>query len=295
MPDLLTTDEAAEYLRLSERKLYELVANGAVPCTKVTGRWLFPKAALDRWLATGLAQPPGFTRHDAPPIVGGSHDPLLEWALRESGSGLASLPEGSEAGLRRLARHEVAIAAIHLHRLDGDDDSANADAVESAPGLNDGVVLAFARREQGLIVANGNPLRLNDLRGVLERRARIALRPEGAGAQLLLMSLLARDGLAFAALAKVTPPCATGPDIAQAVRAGRADCGVATRSVARAADLDFVPLAWERFDLVLRQRDYFLPGQQALFAFLRTRAFADRARELTGYDVATVGEVRRVK
>ncbi len=71
-----------------------------------------------------MTQPPGFTRSDAPPIVGGSHDPLLEWALRESGSGLATLPEGSEAGLRRLASHEVAIAAIHLHRLDHDDDSA---------------------------------------------------------------------------------------------------------------------------------------------------------------------------
>ncbi len=57
MPDLLTTDEAASYLRLSERKLYELVANGAVPCTKVTGKWLFPKAALDRWLAAGLVAP----------------------------------------------------------------------------------------------------------------------------------------------------------------------------------------------------------------------------------------------
>ena len=57
MADLLTTEEAADYLRLSERKLYELVANGAVPCTKVTGKWLFPKAALDRWLAAGLAMP----------------------------------------------------------------------------------------------------------------------------------------------------------------------------------------------------------------------------------------------
>src|SRR5499433_2402974 len=112
MPDLLNTDEAAEYLRLSERKLYELVANGAVPCTKVTGRWLFPKAALDRWLTAGLARPPGFTSPPAPPIVGGSHDPLLEWALRESGSGLASLSEGSEAGLLRLARGEVTAAAI---------------------------------------------------------------------------------------------------------------------------------------------------------------------------------------
>src|SRR5258708_911354 len=86
MPDLLTTDEAATYLRLSERKLYELVATAAVPCSKVTGRWLFPKAALDRWVSAGLLTTAPLA-HPAPPIVGGSHEPLLEWALRESGSG----------------------------------------------------------------------------------------------------------------------------------------------------------------------------------------------------------------
>ena len=95
MPDLLTTDEAATYLRLSERKLYELVANGAVPCTKVTGRWLFPKAALDRWVSAGLLTPGGAAHQPAPPIVGGSHDPLLEWALRESGS-RAGEPAGGQ-------------------------------------------------------------------------------------------------------------------------------------------------------------------------------------------------------
>src|SRR5947208_16889232 len=113
MPELLTTDEAAEYLRLSERKLYELVAERAVPCSKVTGRWLFPRAALDRWVTSGLIA--GATLAAAPPIVGGSHDPLLERALRESGCALASLPEGSEEGLRRLTQREVMIAAIHLH------------------------------------------------------------------------------------------------------------------------------------------------------------------------------------
>ena len=56
---LLTTAEAADYLRLKERKLYELVAEGAIPCTKVTGRWLFPKAELDQWLSSSLARPDG--------------------------------------------------------------------------------------------------------------------------------------------------------------------------------------------------------------------------------------------
>ena len=291
MPDLLTTDEAAAYLRLSERKLYELVANGAVPCTKVTGKWLFPRAALDRWLMAGLVLP-ALAQAPAPPIVGGSHDPLLEWVLRESGSGLASLPEGSEAGLRRLARGEITAAAIHVHRLDGDDEAANLDAVADAPGLHDVVVIAYARREQGLVLAPGNPLQLRDIADVAARRARLALRPQGAGAQLLLLALLARAGLAFDALALVKPVCPTGADIAQAVRSGRADCGIATRSVAQAAGLDFVPLTWERFDLALHQRDYFRPGLQALFKFVRTAAFRDRAAELAGYDVIEAGDVR---
>jgi excisionase family DNA binding protein len=203
MPELLTTEEAATYLRLSERKLYELVANGAVPCTKITGKWLFPKAALDRWLAAGLAAPAALA--PPPPILGGSHDPLLEWALRESGSELATLPEGSEAGLTRLARGEVSMAAIHLHRLDGDDDAANLDAVASAPGLYNAVVIAFARREQGLLVAPGNPLGIGDVAGIAARRARLTLRPQGAGAQLLLLALMARAGIPLNALTTVKP------------------------------------------------------------------------------------------
>jgi excisionase family DNA binding protein len=295
MNDLLTTDEAATYLRLSERKLYELVANAAVPCTKVTGRWLFPKAALDRWLASGFAGPAALVRADAPLIIGGSHDPLLEWTLRESGSQLASLPEGSEAGLERLVRGEVVAAAIHLHRLDGDEDTANVDAVANASGLQDAVLIAFARREQGVIVAAGNPLGLGDVTSIAAQRARLAQRPRGAGAQLLLLALVARAGLAFDALTTVKPVCPTGPDIAQAVRAGRADCGIATRSVAEAAGLGFVPLVWERFDIALRQRDYFRPDLQALFRFIGSEPFRGGARELGGYNVDVTGEVRLVK
>jgi putative molybdopterin biosynthesis protein len=144
------------------------------------------------------------------------------------------------------------------------------------------------------VVAAGNPLQLSDIASIAAKRARLALRPQGAGAQLLLLALLAPAGLALEALAVVRPVCPTGADVAQAVRAGRADCGVATRAVAQAAGLDFVPLTWEHFDLVLRQRDYFLAGSQALFKFVRTAAFRERAKELAGYDVGDAGDVRWV-
>jgi putative molybdopterin biosynthesis protein len=284
----MTTSEVAEYLRLKERKLYELVAEGAIPCTKVTGRWLFPKAEIDRWLAASLVRPGGMPVAEPPPIVGGSHDPLLEWALRESGCGLASLPEGSERGLERLQDGGCLAAAIHLHALDAGVD-ANV-ATLSAGQQRDLVLIGLLCREQGLLVPNGNPRGLQSIRDVIGKRARFAMRPAGAGAQLLLLALVHREGLAEQPVSG--PSCPTGPDVAQAIRAGRADCGIATRSVANAAGVGFVPLVWERFDLALRQRDYFRQPLQTLFGFVRGPAFKARADELGGYDVADAGSVR---
>jgi excisionase family DNA binding protein len=288
---LLTTAEAADYLRIKERKLYELVADGAIPCTKVTGRWLFPRGDLDRWLLAGMARPQGVVPADPPPIVGGSHDPLLQWALGESRAGLAMLPEGSERGYRRFLAGEVLAAAIHFHDLGDPAKDANLDAVANEPGLYDAVLIGFATREQGLLVAAGNPLGLGSIPDLAAGRARIAVRPEGAGAQQLLLALLKRHGTDVADLrqALIAP---TGPDIAQAIRAGHADCGIATRSVAAAAGIGFVPLMSERFDLLLRQRDSYRPPMQSLLALLRKPIFAERARELGGLDVSGAGTVR---
>jgi putative molybdopterin biosynthesis protein len=143
-----------------------------------------------------------------------------------------------------------------LHAVEGADEQANVVAVANAPGLHDAVVISFAQREQGILVAPGNPLKLSDLASIAKCRARVAQRPAGAGAQLLLLALLARAGIKAGDIALVKPVCPTGPDIAQAVRSGRADCGIATRSVALTAAVEFLPLTWEQFDLVLRQRDY---------------------------------------
>lgn len=290
--DLLTTSEAADYLRLGERKLYELVAADAIPCSKVTGKWLFPRHELDRWVLSGLAQPAGMVPESPPPIVGGSQDDLLEWCLRRSGSGLASLNEGSESGIARLLRGEVAAAAIHFHSAGEEDEPANVTAVRAMPRLHDAVVVALARREQGLLLTAGNPKGLRSLADVLSRNAKMAVRQKGAGAQMLLETLLARTGAALSDLNRLDPPCLTGPDLAAAIRAGTADCGIATRSAARASGLDFVPLLWENFDLVMRQRSYFQPPMQALIRFLAQDELKARAEDLTGYDVAPAGLIR---
>ena len=290
--DFLTTSEAADYVRLGERKLYELVTAGEIPCSKVTGKWLFPRQALDLWVLSGLSRPAGMIAVDPPPIVGGSQDDLLEWTLRESGSGLASLTEGTGRGVDRLQRGEVIAAAVHFHSDDTAAGDANIAAVRATPGLHDAVLVGLVRREQGLLVPPDNPRQLHSLADVLASGAQMALRQPGAGAQMLLDMLLTRAGAGPKDLRRLEPPCLTGPDLAAAVRAGKADCGIATRAAAKSAGLDFVPLLWENFDLLMRQRSYFRPAMQTLIGFLGQMQLKQRAAELSGYDPACAGQIR---
>ena len=156
--ELLTTGEAADYLRIGERKLYELIAERQVPCTKVTGKWLLPRADLDRWLLAGMARPHGVVPAEPPPIVGGSHDPLLQWALSESRAGLAILPEGSEAGYTGascVARSSPQRSISTMWMILKETQTLRWSRREAT--LYDAVLIGFAAREQGILVATGNP------------------------------------------------------------------------------------------------------------------------------------------
>jgi molybdate-binding protein len=175
---------------------------------------------------------------------------------------------------------------------EGSADDDNVAAVRTMPGLHDAVLVGVARREQGLLLAPGNPKHLNSLADVLGSGAKMAVRQPGAGAQMLLEALLARAGAGPKDLRRLEPPCLTGPDLATAIRTGKADCGVATRAAAKSAGLDFVPLLWENFDLLMRQRSYFRPQLQALIGFLGQKRLQQRASELGGYDAAPAGHIR---
>lgn len=100
-PTYMTTSEVADYLRLKPRKVYDLVRQGQIPCSRATGKLLFPRQAVDLWVMNHLE---GDQAASVGPqeVLGGSQDPLLDWAMRESGCGLASLCQGSGDGIQRL-------------------------------------------------------------------------------------------------------------------------------------------------------------------------------------------------
>src|SRR6202035_5606560 len=144
-------------------------------------------------------------------------------------------------GVDRLRRGEAIAAAVHFHSptiSDASGHDANVAAVRAMPGLHDAVLVGVVRREQGLLLAPGNPKDLHTLADVLAAGAKMAVRQSGAGAQMLLEVLLTRAGAGPKELDRLDPPCLTGPDLAAAIRAGKADCGIATRNAARSAGLD---------------------------------------------------------
>ena len=289
MPDFLTTKELAALLRIKERKVYELVGENAIPVSRVTGKLLFPRDLIEAWVRQNTEYACGVeTLGRRPAVIAGSHDPLLDWALRESGSEIATFFDGSLDGLRRLAAGKALGAGLHLYRPE-DETWNQAQLQELAPGLPV-VLVEWAWRVQGLVVPAGNPKGISglaDLPGLT-----LVPRQKDAGSHLLLTHLLEREGLDPSALAFLQPPARSEADVALAIAEGKADTGFAVETVARQFRLDFVPLFRERYDLAVWRHDYFEPPFQALLAFCRGDAFARRAAELGGYETSGLGQVR---
>jgi len=289
MSQFLTTREVAALLRIKERKVYELVSEGTIPVSRVTGKLLFPRELIEAWVRRHAHCRDGVEGLVArPSVLAGSHDPLLEWALRASGAELATFFDGSLDGLERLAEAKAIAAGLHVREPERDD--WNRAHVERRLAGMPVVLLAWARRTQGLVVPAGNPRRIEGLADLAGMP--FVPRQPGSGSHLLLDHLARQAGVDAASLGLVSPPARSELEVALAVSEGRAEAGLAIEAVARQLRLGFVPLVRERYDLALWRRDYFEPPLQRLLAFCRTSAFAERAGTLGGYDVSELGEVR---
>jgi excisionase family DNA binding protein len=284
--EYLTTAELADLLRIKERKVYDLAASGRVPCSRATGKLLFPRKAIEDWVArhsSGAAAESANRQHK---VFLGSHDPLLEWAIRASGTELATLFDGSLDGLERFARGEGLAAGTHVYEPETDD--WNISAVRKRFGDAPAALVEFAWRERGLIVAPDMQefcSNVSELRG-----KRLVPRQDAAGSQVLLLHLLAQAGLDPNDV-HWTETARTESDAALAVLEGKADAALGLRAMAHQLRLGFVPLIRERFDILVDRAAWFDPPLQRLVTFCRSDVFLAKAGELAGYDVSGFGTV----
>jgi excisionase family DNA binding protein len=104
LSDYLTTEELALFLRVRPRKVYDLVSKNQVPYSKVMGKLLFSKKDITTWISGEREQV--IFKQNLPDVLLGSHDPLLEWAVKQSKSGIAMSFDGSIDGLNRFRANQ---------------------------------------------------------------------------------------------------------------------------------------------------------------------------------------------
>jgi len=284
--EYLTTSEVANLLRIKERKVYDLASSGELPCNKAIGKLLFPRDQIDAWLAA-------HAEHTIEPLVErpsvflGSHDPLLEWALRESRSGIAMLFDGSNDGLQRFQAREGVAAGLHI--LDEKSQNWNVHAVEQHCAHNSVVLVEWVMRQRGLIMSaklQDKVASLDDIGGL-----KLVPRQPESGAQSLFMQLLGKSKIKVSDI-HFTDTSRTETDVATVVSSGAADVGFGLANVAASYNLHFVPLVQERFDLLVDRQHYFEEPLQRLWAFCRTERFTRHVNSIAGYDTSNLGRVR---
>jgi molybdopterin molybdotransferase/putative molybdopterin biosynthesis protein len=226
----------------------------------------------------------------------GSHDLVLDLAASEIRSAdpratLASSNVGSLGGLVALRDGLCHVAGCHL--LDPDSGEYTLPYVDRVLGDADVAVVRLVHREQGLIVAPGNPLRLSGIDDLARTGLRYVNRQRGAGTRVLLDHELRRRGIAADDVPGYTREEHTHLAVAAAVAAGRADAGLGVLAAARAFGLDFVPVTREPYDLVLAAATLGDPVAAPLFALLEDPSFRRAVEALGGYGTEEMG--RRIR
>ncbi|MCY3720124.1 MAG: molybdopterin biosynthesis protein [Anaerolineaceae bacterium] len=222
-------------------------------------------------------------------LAQGSHDPLLDllaqW-LAQRGQRLVSANVGSLGGLVALRRAESHLAGTHL--LDEASGEYNVAAVGQWLPQEALRLVTFAHREQGLIVARGNPRSVRGLQDL--PRLRYVNRQRGSGTRVLLDYELKRLGIASADIEGHDREVYTHLAVAAAVASGVADCGLGLRRAAQVLELDFVPVGEERFDLCIPERHLALAAMQALLELLADGRFRAALGREPGYDARATGQ-----
>lgn len=219
--------------------------------------------------------------------ITGSDDPLLARLARLARASTHTV--GSLGGLFALAQGQADVAGIHL--LDAESGEYNLPFVKHFLPEEPVLLVNLARRENGLLLAPGNPRRIRGVRDLGRRGARLINRARGTGTRLLLYSKLRAARLDPHSLPGWESAAATHDAVAAAVAAGVADVGPGLRAVAAAWGLDFIPLGEERYDLVIPRARFESKRLRPLLAALHGAEFRKAARGFEGYDLSNSGRV----
>ncbi|PKL40854.1 MAG: hypothetical protein CVV44_04400 [Spirochaetae bacterium HGW-Spirochaetae-1] len=296
---LMNTKEIAEYLGIHEKQVYALIKAKRIPCTRVTGKWLFPKHLIDNWINDqsrfgvegGITETEG--RRDML-LSAGSNDPILD-ILLSSMKGkheeflIFHCNTGSLNGLDLLAKNNVDIVWCHLY--DQESGTYNIPYIKSYFPEKKIAVVHLFYREQGFLLAPDLAGKVQSFEDLTDRQVKFINRQKGSGTRHFLDYNLNKRSIDQHKINGYDNEVYTHTEVGLTIFSGKANAGVATIAAAKMFGLSFVPLVKESYDMVVSQETFFNQGVQAFIDTLNSDDFRGRVKPLGDYDFSNSGKI----
>lgn len=227
-------------------------------------------------------------------VVIGSHDPLLDELadmlhLGDPRLYMSSSHVGSMGGIMAIRRGEAHMAGCHL--LDTADGTYNRSFIKKYFPKGDVKLVSCVGRQQGLMVARGNPLNICSFADISRQGIRYVNRQRGSGTRILTDYLCSREKVEPSDVYGYTREELTHTSVAAQIACGSADVGMGIYSAAKLYDLDFIPICIEEYDLIIPDHAWDSPMVQQLLTILRSDAFREKILSMGGYTADHPGQV----
>ena len=227
-------------------------------------------------------------------VVIGSHDPLLDeladmMHLENGEVYMSSAHVGSMGGIMAIRRGEAHAAGCHL--LDTTTGNYNISFMKKYFPRGGVRLIRCVGRQQGLMVAAGNPLNIQKFSDIAREGIRYVNRQKGSGTRILTDYLCKQENLDVDSIYGYDREELTHTSVAAQIVSGSADAGMGIYSAAKLYGLDFIPICIEEYDLIIPDHAWDTPHVQQMIATLKSEEFKNKILSLGGYTVENPGEV----
>lgn len=297
--ELMNTKEVAKYLDIHEKQVYLLIKAGKIPCTRVTGKWIFPVKLIEEWIETNAQKGLKQARKKVDKISGallasGSNDPILDLLLtaikkNHPDFNIFSANTGSVSGLEALNTGLTDIAFSHL--FDPQTGDYNTPYLKQYCPDNHPLIVNLFYRQIGFLIAKSMSNIFQGWESLTHKNIRFINRQRGSGIRILLDNELKNRGIAGSDISGYTNEVYTHFEVGLSLVSGEADVGIASAVVAKILDLNFQPLVSERFDMILDKNTFFQPALQAFIETLQSDQFKNRVAKIGNYNFKDAGRI----
>ena len=297
--ELMNTKEVAKYLDIHEKQVYLLIKASKIPCSRVTGKWIFPKKLIDEWIQTSAQDSlqqarKKINRIEGALLAAGSNDPVLDMLLTaikkdHPDFNIFSANTGSVSGLQSLNTGLTDIAFSHL--LDPQTGDYNTPYLRQYCPDQNPVVVNMFYRQVGFLVVKAKTNIFKGWDSLTNKKIRFINRQAGSGIRIMFDNDLKSRGISSGNISGYENEVYTHFEVGLSLMSDEADVGIASAAVAKILDLKFQPLVSERFDMILDKNTFFQPAIQAFIETLQSDQFKNSVEKIGNYNFKDAGRI----